>query len=150
MAPPFRKGGRSTVKRDPANPEEWLRRAKSNLARAKVPLNDPDILLEDLCFDAQQAAEKALKAVAVALQVPLRKTHSLVDLFDLLGRTGIRIPEALKQAGRLTVYAVETRYPGIYEDVDIEEYKEAVRQAELVLRWAEEQVALLKAKRERG
>ena len=44
---------------------EWLRRAKSNLARAKVGKVSEDILYEDLCFDAQQAAEKAFKAVCI-------------------------------------------------------------------------------------
>lgn len=43
----------------------WLNRAKSNLARAKVGQLFPEILYEDLCFDAQQAAEKALKALFV-------------------------------------------------------------------------------------
>ncbi len=43
-------------------PQEWLRRAKSNLARAKQPKPD-EAIWEDLCFDAQQAAERAVKAV---------------------------------------------------------------------------------------
>ena len=37
---------------------EWLRRAKSNMARAKAGRVAPDILYEDLCYDAQQAVEK--------------------------------------------------------------------------------------------
>jgi HEPN domain-containing protein len=41
-------------------PEDWLRRARSNLARASTAKTD-EIMWEDLCFDAQQAAEKALK-----------------------------------------------------------------------------------------
>ena len=40
------------------DPREWLNRAHSNLARAK--LWAPSVYLEDLCFDAQQAAEKAV------------------------------------------------------------------------------------------
>lgn len=124
--------------RNPTDPREWLRRARSNLTRAKTPSNDPQILLEDLCFDAQQAAEKALKAIAVALQIPFRKTHSLVELFDILGRAGVTIPDDVKEAAKLTVYAVETRYPGFYDEVDVEEYEEAVYLAERVLVWAEE------------
>jgi hypothetical protein len=46
----------------PTDPNEWLRRARSNLARAKNRI--PEACLEDLCFDAQQAAEKAIKAVS--------------------------------------------------------------------------------------
>jgi hypothetical protein len=43
----------------------WLRRARSNLARAKQDKPD-EVLFEDLCFDAQQAVEKALKALSSA------------------------------------------------------------------------------------
>jgi HEPN domain-containing protein len=43
----------------------WIRRAKSNLAIAKAGKPTGDVLYEDLCFDAQQAAEKALKALSV-------------------------------------------------------------------------------------
>ena len=46
--------------RRPADdPIEWLNRSKSNLARATADINLPGIYLEDLCFDAQQAAEKS-------------------------------------------------------------------------------------------
>jgi len=44
--------------------EEWLRRAKSNLALARVEKTE-DICWEDLCFETQQAAEKAIKAVLI-------------------------------------------------------------------------------------
>ncbi len=44
----------------PDDPREWLNRAKSNLALAKNRV--PGAYLEDLCFEAQQAAEKAIKA----------------------------------------------------------------------------------------
>ena len=56
----------------PEDPREWLRRARSNLARASHGQGTPDILFEDLCFDAQQAVEKALKALLVlkGVQVP--------------------------------------------------------------------------------
>ena len=40
------------------DPSEWVSRAKSNLIRAKNRI--PGVYLEDLCFDAQQAAEKAI------------------------------------------------------------------------------------------
>ncbi|MFQ5880960.1 MAG: HEPN domain-containing protein [Candidatus Methylomirabilales bacterium] len=40
----------------PEDPREWLNRARSNLVRAKTKRKG--VYLEDLCFDAQQAAEK--------------------------------------------------------------------------------------------
>ncbi len=47
----------------PEDPREWLRRARSNLARVRLGHGQPDVLFEDLCFDAHQACEKALKAL---------------------------------------------------------------------------------------
>jgi hypothetical protein len=66
--------------RDPTNPLEWLRRARSNLARARAGIPAPEVLHEDLTFDAQQAAEKAIKAVLVAKDVEFPKTHALFPL----------------------------------------------------------------------
>ena len=36
----------------PDDPREWLNRASSNLIRAKT--HNPEVYLEDLCFDAQE------------------------------------------------------------------------------------------------
>ena len=46
----------------PGSPSDWLRHACSDLELARVA-RTPKILLEGLCFHAQQAAEKALKAL---------------------------------------------------------------------------------------
>ena len=46
------------------DPREWLNRARSNLARAKTRTDDA--YWEDLCFDAQQAAEKAAELTPYA------------------------------------------------------------------------------------
>jgi len=48
--------------RDPTDPRVWLARAHSNLKLATLGYQQ-GVFLEDLCFEAQQAAEKALKAV---------------------------------------------------------------------------------------
>ncbi len=47
----------------PDDPREWLNRARSNLIRARKYI--PGVYLEDLCFDAQQASEKAIKGVFI-------------------------------------------------------------------------------------
>ncbi len=46
---------------DSASPQAWLQHAKSNLILADRGRRIKDVLLEDLCVNAQQAAEKALK-----------------------------------------------------------------------------------------
>jgi HEPN domain-containing protein len=120
---------------EPGEPGDWLRHAWSDLELARTRWNSK-ILLEDLCFHAQQTAEKALKAVLVFHSVPFPKTHNIRTLMDLLPE-GLNLPEEAKEAASLTDYAVLTRYPGALEPVTEEEYIEAVRIAEAVVHWAE-------------
>ncbi|MBT4140069.1 MAG: HEPN domain-containing protein [Candidatus Latescibacteria bacterium] len=120
---------------NPGSPEEWLARSKSNLVRARNIPDEPGFLLEDACFDAQQSVEKALKAIFVHLKVPFPFTHNLGTLLNLLSES-ISISEDIKQAARLTEYAVETRYPPSIEKVSQEEYQEALDIAERVFSWA--------------
>lgn len=55
----------------PGTPADWLARARSDLGLSQVPL-PRGTLYEDLCFHAQQAAEKAMKAVYVHRHVTFR------------------------------------------------------------------------------
>ena len=64
----------------PGDPHEWLRRARSNLARSSQGQVTPDVLFEDACFDAQQAVEKALKALLVLRGVQVPRTHAISEL----------------------------------------------------------------------
>ena len=114
---------------------DWLKRAQSSLALAKVP-RPKDVLWEDLCYHAQQAAEKALKAVLVKKKIPFRFVHDLNELIDTLDEHGQKIPEQVKRSVILTGYAVATRYPGNYEPVSRSEWKDAVVLAEAVVSWA--------------
>ncbi len=123
----------------PDDPREWTSRARSNLALARNVIPDAD--LEDLCFDAQQAAEKGIKAVFIHRGETFPFSHDLDKLLRLLERNGHRIPKYVNEAKELTQYAHETRYPGITDPVARREYRRAVRIATAVLRWAELQIA---------
>jgi HEPN domain-containing protein len=126
---------------DPSDPNEWLRHARSNLARAGEAPTRPEILLANLCFDAQQAAEKAIKAVLVQRAVEFPKTHNVGELLYLVASAGIEIPESVALAKRLTLYAVGARYPRLEDDVTPEEWRVAAASAEAVVRWAERVIA---------
>ncbi|MCK4598667.1 HEPN domain-containing protein [Candidatus Bipolaricaulota bacterium] len=123
----------------PDDPREWMNRAKSNLVLARNRL--PDVYLEDLCFDAQQAAEKAIKAFSIHLDLCFPYTHDLTDLLTLVEGAGRKVPEDVKRAGILSDYAIESRYPGLAEPVTQEEYERAVSIAEKVVQWVERQMA---------
>ncbi|MBT9145768.1 MAG: hypothetical protein DDT42_01645 [candidate division WS2 bacterium] len=122
----------------PDDPREWLNRARSNLIQARGGGQLPGVYLEDLCFNAQQAAEKATKAVLIALGIRFPYAHDLSELLNLVEQAGQALPEHIRQAARLSDYAVEARYPGFAEPVSREEYKEAVSIAEGVVNWAQE------------
>ena len=118
----------------PDDRREWLNRAKSNLAMAKNRV--PDVYLEDLCFEAQQAAEKAIKSVMIKRGVEFPYVHDLARLLSLLEAGGVRVPEAVMQAEELTQYAMSTRYPSVEQPVSEADYCKAVRIAEAVVVWA--------------
>lgn len=122
----------------PDDPREWLNRARSNLMVARA--EGPGIYLEDLCFNAQQAAEKAIKALLIQHNIEFPYVHDLAELLTLLERAGLEIPESVRQAERLTRFAVFTRYPGLAPPISLAEYQEALALAEAVVHWAEEQV----------
>lgn len=106
-------------------------------AIAELLGSQEEVFREDLCFEAQQAAEKALKGLCVHRDLECPRTHSLVLLMDLLESAGLPIPPEVKAADVLTQYAVQTRYPGWGEPVTEEEYRQVLELARRVVSWAE-------------
>ncbi len=120
----------------PDDPREWLNRARSNLALAKNRISGA--YLEDLCFEAQQAAEKAIKSVLIERSLEFPYVHDLARLLSLLEEAGEALPDMVRKAEELTPFALSTRYPGPVRPVALEEYLAAVEVAEAVVQWAEE------------
>ncbi len=120
---------------------DWLREAEDDLAAAE------DLLklgrYSKACFFAQQAAEKALKALLMRKAGVFAHTHSVVELLRLAQDHGIPVPEALGQAAeRLDRLYVPTRYPNVwpsgapFEHYSEEDAREAVKHAREVLAFA--------------
>src|SRR5262245_1446541 len=105
-------------------PTDWLRHARSDLALARVE-RPAEVFPEMLCFHAQQAVEKSIKAVLLAKGILFPYTHDIAKLISLVKETEISWPEDLNQAADLTEYASETRYPGSMEPVSEEDYRQA-------------------------
>ena len=128
-----------TIRRYPYDhPMEWIRFAKDDLDAAKL---GPELLAtEILCFHAQQAAEKALKAVLASREIDFPYTHDIGELVSTLEQNGVECAAVSPEANRLTRYAVLTRYPGLSEPIANEEYQAAVRLAEEIVQWVEGQI----------
>jgi HEPN domain-containing protein len=116
--------------------KSWLDRAKSSLAISKSKFSD-DVFYEDLCFQAQQAVEKALKGLLILHNVEPEKTHNLVSLVKELSKC-ITVPKEISETVILNDYAVQTRYPGVYTPIDEEEYNHAIKVAVDCVNWIDE------------
>jgi HEPN domain-containing protein len=122
----------------PDDPREWISRAKSNLAMARNA--DPDVDMEDLCFEAQQAVEKGIKAVFIKRGEHFPFSHDLERLLRLLALNGLKVPKYVHESRELTQYAHVTRYPGLAGPVKMRACRRAIRIAADVLHWAERHV----------
>jgi len=112
---------------------KWVKRAESNLKLAKIG-NKKGIVYEDLCFEAQQSAEKALKALLIFFEDKFPKVHSFTVLLERLERY-VKIPKEIKEVLDLSDYAVQTRYPGAYYPIRKKEYQRALQISQKVLTW---------------
>ena len=117
----------------------WLKRAKSNLIRAKIE-KLPDVYWEDLCYDAQQACEKSLKALLIFNEIKFRFVHDIGELINTLEKNQVSVPTKIKESVILSGFAVETRYPFPSQPVSEADYIEAVTISEKVYNWVVEQI----------
>ena len=132
-------GARKTSLR-PGSPQDWLRHAESDLALANLALEREEILVEQVCFHAQQAAEKAHKAVLIARQQRFPPLHDLEQLLEVARQAHIALPSWSDDLLVLTPYAVETRYPGYWEEITATERDRAIGLAALTVEWAKLQI----------
>ncbi|MFB3902206.1 MAG: HEPN domain-containing protein [Acidobacteriota bacterium] len=87
---------------------DWMDQAIGDLEHAKSDLERG--FFDWACFSAQQAAEKAVKAVFQKMGAEAWG-HSVADLLEELGRSQL-VPEALKDiALELDKVYIPTRYP---------------------------------------
>jgi HEPN domain-containing protein len=109
----------------------WLSYAKSDLDAAHALREKGDYFPRQICFLSQQTGEKALKAILVYLGINFPKTHDL-DLIRELIPAGWKVKEEFPNLYELSVWAVESRYPGHTPDVTEHEARETLQLAEAV------------------
>jgi HEPN domain-containing protein len=124
----------------PGSPDEWMKHALSDLKFAKLGQKKKDILYQQICFHAQQAAEKALKAVLLYRKIDFPLTHDIEGLIDIFDKAGIPVPSDFQSAGVLTPYAVETRYPGNWDEMTEKEVNEAIKLGSKIVTWSKKYI----------
>jgi len=89
-----------------------LRKAGGDEAAIRKLGADTDIPDEIIGFHAQQAVEKAIKAVLSANAIKYRFSHNLAYLKQLCKESGIELPPGLDGIEELTPFAAIERYGG--------------------------------------
>lgn len=106
----------------------WIGKAENDLKNIELVLPAEDAPLDTVCYHAQQAAEKYLKALLTFLGIPFPKTHDLPEL-------ALRLPvdsAVRREVGDLSELAdaaVSARYPGDMADYDRVTAEDMVRHA---------------------
>jgi len=102
-----------------ARAKDFIELAEFDLETIKRITSFHPPLVEVVCFHAQQAAEKYLKALLLLTDGKLEKTHDLKLLCEFCEDNGIKTEGILKACIRLTDHAIKNRYEkgiGLVED----------------------------------
>lgn len=114
-----------------AEVRRWLRYAEEDLLAAEAALESEVMVPRHACWLAQQAAEKAIKAVLIFLQIDFPRRHDL-DALRNLAPAGWQLKESHPDLTGLTEWAVEARYPGEWPEAVEIDAQAATRQARAV------------------
>lgn len=117
---------------DERDERTWLRYAEEDLAVAERMTSERGWTPRIACFHAQQAAEKALKAVLVAEKLPLVYSHNLELLRDAIPE-GRKSRDVEFDAAWLTAWAILPRYPGDHPDATAADAQRAVAWARAIV-----------------
>lgn len=90
-------------------------------------------------FLAQQAIEKALKAVLISRDVPFERKHDIDYLCSLIEDSGLNLTPELSAAVALTPWAVEFRYADPFDAPPLDRPK-ALDTVVAVREWATEMI----------
>jgi HEPN domain-containing protein len=122
----------------PDLPGDLLALAREDLASAEALDKAERVSDSPVGFHAQQAVEKALKAVLASRDLEFPFTHDIGALMQLCEDAGFELPADLAEADRLTPYAAALRYGlGNPEAVPAER---ALRWAAIAVEWADTEI----------
>ena len=127
----------------PARYEDWLRQAKRDLQHAKNSLKDGDY--EWSCFAAQQAAEKAAKALYQKIGAEAWG-HSVTALLSNLPPQVNPQKSLIDEAKELDKHYIPSRYPNShpsgapFDYYTKREAREAIKHAEAIISFCEDNI----------
>ncbi|MGI0047053.1 MAG: HEPN domain-containing protein [Nitrosotalea sp.] len=109
--------------------KSWLDKAEEDFSTAQDCLTSKHF--DASAFHAQQAAEKALKALQIQKHGRFDKIHDLVSLAKAVDSPN----EIIKCCIMLAPYYVVTRYPDVGEPISKDTVKELLDKSKKVVSW---------------
>lgn len=132
---------------------DWLRQAERDLQQAQTSMDNA--LHEWACFAAQQAADKAVKALHLQMGQEAWG-HSVVKLLQQLPEEVELPPQMREFAGVLDTYYIPPRYPnGFAEGAPYEYYtsrqsREVIEYAREIIEFVRVEMARFRSRSARG
>ena len=110
---------------------EWLMKAYHDLSSARV-LYAADHYTDTIASALQQALEKSLKSFWAYDNKPIKKTHNLIDVYELV-TDRIQLKESqVRILAIATTYYIQDRYPSPVDLPPREQIKEVLDFAEVL------------------
>ena len=108
----------------------WLQKAENDLVTARQTLLLPDGPTDTVAFHAQQAVEKALKALLTSVHVEFPKIHDLIRLLDMALPHLPGLARYRSAFGEMSNYAVQSRYPDDFVELTRDDVVRSLKIAE--------------------
>jgi HEPN domain-containing protein len=100
------------------NPAAWLKKADHDLLNIRNNLAADEVPWDTVCFHAQQAGEKLLKAYLVARGTTPERTHDLVKLLKYCTEIDSSLLDLETECITLSAYGILPRYPDDINDLE--------------------------------
>lgn len=107
--------------------KQFLMRADDDLRISELIMGETEPVYWAAAFHSQQCAEKALKSLLTFHNIRAGKTHNVGDLLKLSLSVLPSLEKLKESASILTAYAVDSRYPVPYGDINEKEAKDALK-----------------------
>jgi HEPN domain-containing protein len=110
----------------------WIIKGDHDLGTAKITYLHIPEYLDTVVFHCQQAVEKYLKAYQIYLEIPIKRTHDLVYLIDIISQKDETYLKLYDTVSELESYAVEIRYPNETIFLTSEKIEKAIEVAKMI------------------
>jgi len=112
--------------------KQWIQKARSDWRTVEILQAEEECPADSVCFHCQQYVEKLLKAMLTKNGVEVPKTHDIRRLAQMAERFVPALSDIIERADKLTIYGVETRYPGRVFAAGPDQMRQAIEIAEEV------------------